>query len=211
MTEGTHKLAKASKSRPPSYFSGSPPSGPNHFKAITASGQDATRTETSTRTREASHAVLLTEWTSSTVRINLGDDDLVLCVCEGVRKLLVNWCEVLCAQQHQSGKVGDVARSAGYGTLQCPHHGAKLKHAAAAFSVASHIPRVRNTYNSTSAGLPLPIISSKLSGFSSRTLDASAEPTDRTAAKKVPNRMSPANETKPERGVVVVGEKERSW
>ena len=47
-----------------------------------------------------------------------------------------------------------------------------------------------NTYNSTNAGFPWPIISSKLSGFNSRTFDANVRPTDSAAARKVPNLMS---------------------
>lgn len=39
------------------------------------------------------------------------------------------------------------------------------------------------TYNSTNAGLPLPISASQLAGVSSRTLDAHAPPSDMSVAK----------------------------
>lgn len=47
------------------------------------------------RTGEAGHAVLLAERSTLTVRIDLGNDDLVLLVRKGIRKLLVRWREVL--------------------------------------------------------------------------------------------------------------------
>ena len=47
------------------------------------------------RTGEARHAVLLPEWPSNTVGVDLRNDDLVLCVCKGVRELLIDGCKVL--------------------------------------------------------------------------------------------------------------------
>lgn len=48
----------------------------------------------------------------------------------------------------------------------------------------------RGTYNSTKAGLPFPMCSSKLSGVSSSTFDANALPTESTVANSAnENRM----------------------
>ncbi len=48
-----------------------------------------------TRTREASHAELLAEGLANTIRVDLGNNDLVLLVGERVRQLLIDGGEVL--------------------------------------------------------------------------------------------------------------------
>lgn len=47
------------------------------------------------RTGEAGYAVRLAEWSALAIRIHFGDNDLVLLVRKGIRKLLVYRREVL--------------------------------------------------------------------------------------------------------------------
>ena len=92
----THKFAKASRSRPPSYFS-SFPAPSNHLRARSRNilGYEPQTWPRETRTWEASHAELLAERLANTIRVDLSDDDFVLLVGESIRQLLVDGCKVL--------------------------------------------------------------------------------------------------------------------
>ena len=89
-------MARASRSRAPSYGSALP-SPSNHFSAEKQSLviHKASIVVGERHTREARNAVLLTERPALAIRINLGNDDLILLVCESIRELLVGRREVL--------------------------------------------------------------------------------------------------------------------
>ena len=109
-------------------------------------------------TREALDAILLTQGLALTVCIDLGDNDLALGVFKRICELFILGREVFAVTAIRARHYTEHSSIVGYYTTY--HQGAKLK---------SHEFKFRrlnsyDTYNSTSAGTPFPIVLSQVDG-----------------------------------------------
>jgi len=94
--KATDNLMKSSTSRPPSYSWATLPSPSNHLRArvINRCVRDVHRYKRGLLTGKTRHAILLTQGLALTVRIDLGDSNLVFSVSKRIREFFVLGCEV---------------------------------------------------------------------------------------------------------------------
>ena len=179
----TYNPARSSSSRPPSYFSGSPPSALNHFKA-------ANHIEwvfviiisycwCQVRTGESGDAIFMSKRLANTVGVHFRNNHLVLYVREGITKLFVHRRKFLCMHNVLVCRIIAIALCD-----ECRLPCSDRTRAQSCFVVNNmDTDTKQSTYNSTSAGFPWPMMLSKLSGFSSTTFEAKAVANEVATAK----------------------------